>query len=129
MEKQEGRIPVSAIDDTLDSQDHQTTLDSDRTSKTQPPTLKVSYKTNTFKAIVCMNLYAIFIVILVQLTKMIVNIEKISVVDFMFVINLFLTILTIPVIGCRRELSFKVEAGSRRIFFWRIAVGWVMSLV
>ena len=114
-------MPVSAVDETVESQgdDNQTMEDiandaanikkdqRDGIGKGNQQGVK-KYNTNTTKAVVAMNLYAVFTVVFIQLNKVIVNQQKTQVMDLIFFMNLFNVLIAGPLIALKSDLSFIV---------------------
>eukprot|EP00354_Favella_ehrenbergii_P012556 CAMPEP_0170453746 /NCGR_PEP_ID=MMETSP0123-20130129/2233_1 /TAXON_ID=182087 /ORGANISM="Favella ehrenbergii, Strain Fehren 1" /LENGTH=206 /DNA_ID=CAMNT_0010716237 /DNA_START=53 /DNA_END=673 /DNA_ORIENTATION=- len=73
-----------------------------------PATEVKTYETNTMKAVIAMNLYALFSVAFIQMNKVVVNMEKTTPLDLVLLVNIVMVIIAGPIIALTPSLSFVI---------------------
>ena len=87
------------------------------------------YVTNRTKAIIAMNIYALLQVVFVQMTKTSVNANKTTPLDLVFILNVVMIFVTVPIIALSSQLSFEIPENARKVFFTRTTLGWILVVV
>ena len=91
--------------------------------ETKPP-----LKTNRVKALVSMNLYAIFSVLFVVTSKYAVKTKGVARMDLTFLVQLIPMPISALIIACNSNLTFRVPNGKKCIFYTRASESWLLVL-
>lgn len=76
-----------------------------------------------------MNFYALFGVVFIQMNKVIVNMGKMQPLDLVILVNIVMVIAAAATICMSSSLSFVIPADSRKLFFTRTTIGWILMTV
>ena len=92
------------------------------------PIVGEKLETNRTKAVISMNLYALITIFFIVSCKFVVNDNKVSPIDLVFLVHVMLIPITTIILLTTSE-SFIVPKETRRMFSARLCLGWLCAII